>query len=415
MDSFIVLIINALLYSSVFVWYARKKILSIGLTIWGLYTFSSWMSVLFFLQPGFKGCMHDNPQHIEAVLYLFIVLYIFISPLFSITKMNADTKERIPKEKMLMILVSVLSIVQILLVFVDFSKITETLSMNNDQLLDARTNVYYESNSLTAKNPFLAMLSTLETAIHPLAAGLSIYLLLCYKKHRRLIKLFFLAVVFSTLKTVVVSVSRGEMISNAIYFAVVLVYLRDFISAKAKKIMMLYLLPILVLSVVFFWTISISRFGDTASFMMYKYAGEPMINFAGLLYPKGANTTNGHAYLLSWYFHEFHSGMDKWEFIEKTVKIPGNIFYTVVGGFVIELGKFWTLIVALIFNRIITKKCRFQKLSSFFVLLFFSYIYSYGVFLFKLQNQQGLFFILFTIILYYYFDSYKNPAKINYY
>lgn len=134
-----------------------------------------------------------------------------------------------------------------------------------------------------------------------------------------------------------------------------------------------------------------------------------MVNFSGILYHDIKGHTEGTAYLLSAFRKDFLSGEEKWAYIENIIKIPSKIFYTFVGGFVIEFGKIATACIAIVFfylERQLIRKYS-QDFGFLFVLCFFGYFYGYGVFLFILQKFMGAFNIIFSIMGFAFFINRK--------
>ena len=410
-----ILMFNASLYTITLVFVVfLKKHLSIGLCLWTLFTISAWSSFFFSRHPLFKGSIHDNPICIEAIFYLYIYLFICIFPFFNVVKLRKInyffSNRHIKWLKSIMLCVSIL---QILFILVDLPQLGHLSTSSQSSLVDMRENVYEGGNSLVTRIPALNRVMLIYTGIQPISIGLSLVLLLFCKQERGTVKLFFITNMLTILYNILINVSRGEIVSNSIYLGLILVYMRDYLSKKMKRKLILCAIPTIVLGVSFFWAISVSRFEDLATFMLYKYPGEPMVNFCGILYPNIREYTNGHAYLLSWFYREYASGLEKWDYIEGITKIPAYIFYTYVGGFFIEFGKIGAMIVALILNFIVSRTYKSLNFSFIFVVLFFCYFYGYGVFLFKLQNFQALFYVFFTCFFYFLFKNNKLLCCLN--
>ena len=165
----------------------------------------------------------------------------------------------------------------------------------------------------------------------------------------------------------------------------------------------------------FFMTIS--RFGDKAGLYFYKYAGEAMINFNGILFNHVHGTTDGMAYF--WYIPQllgfgdasFADLSDKWDFINSKTGVTGMIFYTAVGAFIIEFGKFKTLLLV---GGLSWLMCRIfsQRLSAriLIVLCWCAYQLISSVYLLPIQGDGGI-ISLFGVILFYYVFSPKFKQR----
>lgn len=419
-SSLVLLNLNAIAYTLLFVYFIKRSGLSIGLVIWGIFTISSWASFMLYQQEAFKGTLHDTTQTVGPFIYLFIVLFLFISPLTKITKISVNSIIFRHTTLLKWLMICVVSF-QVLCLIVNLPSISNILNTNVANLSDYRNAVYDSSNSLIGKIPMLNRINLLYSGLKPICVGLSLVLLLCYNKNRKLTKLFFLTTSLDVVMEVIVMVSRGIMVSYLIYYSIILVLLREYLDAKLKRALVFYCMPLVFIVFSFFWAVSVSRFGDLANYMLYKYLGEPMINFNGVMFEGIQNTTDGHAYFSTFYRYvfgdvDFISCDEKWDYIEHVTKIPPYIFYTFVGGFIIEFGKIWTAIIALLFYIIGKKtssKIKCFGLGDLFVVFLLVYTYSYGVFIFPLQGFNGNFMILYTVILYYIFNKFNESRHSN--
>ena len=384
MSDFDILQTNALLYTFtlVFVIITKKRI-SIGLILLGLFTFSSWMSVLLLNQSFFEHSIHNNHQHLDALLYLYAIVMICLSPLFRVSR-AVENGICFSNIRFLYYLIICVGSFQLLRFIIELPLIYNIVTMNDYFLSDMRENVYVGSNSIFFKIPLLNRLYHLYSGIQPLSLGLSVVLFLTYKRNRKLIIFFMLTNLLAVVTNSIVK----------IFFIVVV-------------------LPSSIITAIFFWTVTISRFGEMAEYMMYKYPGEAMVNFSGILYHDLRNTTDGTAYLFSAFVRKFVSTEEKWQYIEKITHCPANIFYTFVGGLYMEFGKYITIIIALIIN-LIERHLINNRCNSFIIpLIFIIYFYSRGIFLFPLQSFLGVGLIFYTILLYYVFKSSNSTCKVQ--
>lgn len=421
MDRVTILALNALAYTGAAAYFYKRSGLSVGLMIWAIYMISAWGSVMLVMQPDFVGSMHDNPiKSPEGLGYLFIVLLIFIYPLTKIRKAERG-KISFSHPKALRFLMLGAIAVQLLFIVVDLPTAKEILSAGASSLVDYRDEVYDEGNSAITANPMLNRISLLFSCIRQMCLGLSIYLLLCYKEDRTIVKWLFGVTIACIAEATIVQVSRGVMVLTLLFIVIILVYMRDFLSAKFKRGCIIYGLPALVVMISFFWAISVSRFDDLANFMIFKYLGEPMVNFAGILYPDIDGFAWGHAYFQPITYMitgvKDFTTVDKWDYIESVTSISGMIFYTFVGGLIIDFGFVGAFLIACVCNRLSMIIVRAEDNMSFGAvvgLFFFIYAYSSGVFFFTVQNFMGVFMILYTIILAYYFRNTDENRTVDF-
>lgn len=422
MEEKYLLLSNALIYTLTLFIFIKKRKLSVGHIVWGLFTLSAWASYGFVQQPNFIGSVHDNLLTWQPLIYLYIVLLIFFLPLFKYDKLPYFKRGiLIPKFNIWKWVMFFCIGFQILSFFVNLPNIKTILNADTMALADYRDNVYDGSNSVMSSIPLLNRFSLVYSGMRTICVASSIFLFLCYKKHRKIVTIFLITSMADVVMQVIIMVSRGIMVSYMIYIVTILVFLRDYISSKAKKIMVLYCIPIVIVAFSAFWAISVSRFGDLANFMMFKYLGEPMVNFDGLLFDNLRGETWGRSYFNVIYRYlfgeiDFMNAEEKWDFMEKVTGVRSQYFYTFVGGIMYEVGKVGTVIVAFILNRILNRVAVLKTPYCFnysFIWFLLFYFYTYGLFLFALQDFEGNFMILYSILFYFIFKYRPITYKYN--
>lgn len=405
MSSFSVLLINAILYTATLIYFFKKYRLSVGVLIWTMYTVSAWSSFLFIQQPGYTSSVHASEQTIFPCIYLYIIFVISMLPLMKLYRIeNIDFfNKRIIKAIMVVCIV-----VYFLFFVVDLPVMTNVASIGTNALSALRQTVYGdEGMSRVTQNVWLNRLSVLFLGMRVLATGLSVIAFSTYKDNRRIVNLFFIACLLNNIRVILTQVGRGEIVLITLLYASIFYLVRDYLSEKRKRALLIYALPIVSVGVIFFWAITISRFGDRAGYFMFKYMGEPINNFNGILFKRIQGTTNGQAYFALFYRYllgetQYMNANEKWSLINSITGIRGDIFYTWVGGLIIEFGKIVPVFVAIILNRIMN---RLAVLKDYYygdvvVLIFFINFYIRGLFNFPTQNIEGTFMILYTFLLY---------------
>lgn len=409
--------VNALAYIITLVIFFRKSGLSVGTCIWGAYTVSAIGAVFFIMQPDFEGTIHDMPfRSYEGLIYLFICLLLCISPLTLLRK-AVPGKQNFTHPQAIKWLMIFSIFIQLIFIFVDLKNAEGIIGMNQELLADVREELYEENLSGRADGGLVSKLDFLFGSIPYISFGISIYLILCYDRLKLLSCALLVVTLACLVESVLVSVSRGAMVINLMYAGILLIYLRDFMSKKLKAIIVVYLLPVLGVMFAFFWAISVSRFGDLANFMIFKYLGEPMVNFAGNLYPVIDGHTEGVVNFP--HFHKLLTGTDipfadtraKWDYVEAHTGVQPHIFYTFIGALVIDFGFPGAFILALVCFFCCRKIARGQhnlSLGTMFGLIFFIYMYSAGVFFMVIQASIGVFMIIYTIFLSWYFKTHES-------
>lgn len=368
---------------------------------------SAWSSFLFIQQPGYASSGHYAEQTLFPCIYLWLVFVIAMLPMMKLNSLHNVTFE---SSRFLRAMMIVCSVIQIVFFAVDIPVMKTVLSSGSFMLKTLRAAVYDDGLSRVFQMKWLNRISLLYSGLRIPATGLSIILFFTWEKDRRLVNLFALTCVMNNIRIIIVQVGRGEMVFVFLLYACLIYLLRDNISAKAKRRLVMLAVPVLIIGGMFFWAISISRFGSKAGLYFYKYLGESMNNFDGILFNRIHGQTNGRAYFSIFFRYllgevDYSNAAEKWNLIYKTTGITGQIFYTWVGGIIIEFGKIAPFFVAIAFNlvsRNLTAAGRYYY-GDFFILVFFINFFIRGIFIFPTQNFEGTFMILYTVLLYFAF------------
>ena len=413
MSSEEVLLVNAVLYTITLIYFYMKYKLSVGVFVWILYTVSAWSSFLFIQQPLYASSVHASEQTLLPCVYLYIVFVIAMAPLMRLNKIESIDSLN---HRVLIAIMVVCSIIQILFFVVDIPSMLSVVKSGIGMLSDLRSTVYGDDGlSVITKNAWLNRISLLYSGIRIFATGLSVIMFIAYEKHRKLVTVFAVSALLNNIRIIIVQVGRGEMIFVFLLYACTIYLKRDWLSAESKRKVIMLSIPVIVVGGIFFASITLSRFGDKAAFFMYKYLGEPINNFDGILFNNIEGTTDGRAYFSMIYRYIFGESAiitadEKWSLILSQTGIRGDIFYTWVGGLIIEFGKVAPFIVAIILNRGLKRLAtiRHYYIGDLIVLIFFMNFYIRGIFIFPLQNIEGTLMILYTILLYLVFRVRKN-------
>lgn len=415
MSSTTVLLINAIAYTLILGYFFHKGRVCLGVLIWSVYTISSWSSYFFIQQPMFETSVHASTQTLFPCVYLIIVLFLCVSPLTKIRKIETLY---ISNSDELRIFLVICIVFQVVFLTTDFQSVINVLT-SRSELGDLRETAYGIDSAKTLTeitgNAITNRMALLYSGLNPLLTGLSVLLFYCYKKSRSLVVIFAVTTFMNNLRSIIVSVGRGQLVMMFVIYLFSLILIRDKISKKQKKILLLYITPIFVLGLSVFWAITISRFGDYASFYMYKYMGEPMVDFNGLLFDNIRGNTGGEAYFSYVYrlFGEetFTDAQGKYKLIESVTGLTPFIFYTFVGGLVIEFGKIVPILLAVLFNRICPHLIRENVgLGGAINYIFFVHFFIYGLFTFPIQNFEGL-MLVYLFLLNYIFKSSSSNRK----
>lgn len=419
-DSLQYILYNAYAYTIVLLFLYKWRGFSVGLFLWGIYTVSSWCSYWFYSNPLTPVLLDKlyNPQTPFAFIYLFVVLFLFIQPLtkirhFDIRNLNLDLYIRKLKPFLIFII-----IYQIIYVIVDSSIIINILSSGERMLADFRSNVYESTNSNMQKIRYIRNFYGIYNGIKPLIYAIALILFVFHKnaKDKMFVRVLFTTTILDVVREVVVVVSRG-ILANYLFlsFGIFLIFWKN-LSYKARRTLLIYVTPILVVSIVFLQAISVSRFDDLATLYLSRYLGESMTNFNGILFSDLKGIAGGHAYFNRIFelfnIKDYVTAIQKWDFIEKVTGLEGGIFYTFVGSLIIDFGKEMTFLLALIYNICLNRtfmKLNVNPMGKVILVVFLIYWISTGLFTTQIQDF-GNYLLIAVPCLYYYF---KNKGKKN--
>lgn len=417
MKSETILFVNFLAYLLAFLFFLRKDHFKLGVKnighLWlALAALSSYM---FYIQPGFEYTMHYSIMTITPFVYLFPCLMILYYPIRKIdTASIGPNIQKLPPKK----LSSFMLISLPFLAFIFFAYASQAMSISIADMGDVREKLYDQNIS----NPYLT--SWVAQTINRIVLY-NIVLLYC---------LAFYCLVFITKKTWIewcfillpygigfaqafATATRATILFQIMIIAFQYLLYQKCISSRGKKAFKVFFIILASLVGLLMVAMTVSRFGDSAGLFFYKYAGEAMINFNGIMFNHLKGTTDGMAYF--WYLPQFlgladssfNSLASKWAFVENKTGVTGMIFYTIVGAFLIEFGKKWTLMIIALLSglmyRLFSKKVSALMLI---VLCWCTYNLIASVFLLPIQGDGGVFSVLGIFLFYRWM---KEKSKID--
>lgn len=414
MSSEIILIGNIAIYVATFVYFYKKNSSRLGLYILLLYTLSSIFAYLFFIQPGFMNTVHGSYMTVMPFVYLYVCLLLMIYPILKNDIGNADICTYQWKYNNLNTFLVVASCIYLFLIYMNFHDAVANMSgdiATNRENVYGETGVNIRTNALATNAIYInldCLMKAVAYYIIIMTAHLAFFEPLVRKKALFLMGLSFLY----CLESGIVLVSRGPILCLLLSMGFIYLVYYNYISRKVKKIVIFTCLSLIPIGIGYSNMISEARFSsDILEFFYYKYLGESMTNFNGLMFDNLKGTTNGQAYftffIRPFYYIPYLNGYQKWEFIEKNTGVSGQYFYTVVGGLLFEFGKIFTLIISIWCCWFQNKKYKVQSygitLPQLFILIFFAKQLIFGVWLFNLQGPEGGYEIVGLFLLCYAF------------
>ena len=417
MSSETILILNAAAYLAIFLYFLKKDRYKIGvkniLFLW--LTISAFSSYMFYIQPGFEYTIHYSKMTILPFVYLLPCLVALYYPVRKI-KLESINKDELllPFDKMRILMLICIPF----LLFIFFAYFTQAMATSMSSMGDVRGALDGgKVNNAWLSSKLAQIIDRLITNNIQLFCCLSFYCLVFLKKKDFLTWLFIILPYGISLSRSIATATRATIFFMILIMIFQYMIYHQFIHERMRRLFKkigLVLGAFLVLLLLF---MSFSRFGNDAGLFFYKYAGEAMINFNGILFNHIHSTTDGMAYF--WYIPQllglgdssFADLSGKWDYIDSKTGVTGMIFYTIVGAFIIEFGKIKTLFIiaglSWLMSHIFTKRlsarilivicwCVYQLISSVYVL--------------PIQGDGGV-ISLFGLILFYYFFRKKIKRK----
>lgn len=405
MNSEVILIINFVAYWLLFIYFLRKDkcILSIRNVMFLWLGVISLFSYLFYIQPLFKFTVHNSEMTLFPFIYLFISFFILFLPYRYINKQSDFVQ--FPMNELNKIINCSLPL--LLIIFIPLTALL--LSGNFQDMHSIREQLYNDeiNRGVFVTNWLLATIFRLYKMVYVLLFSLSFYCVIKIKKNFKIWCFIFLPFIIS-IEWAIYTATRATFFFIIVFIFIQWLLYKDMMTIKQRGIFRNIILVVAIFLTSAIAVMSISRFKDSAQLYAYKYAGESMINFNGLLFNEVKETTNGRAYFAYipsklGLFSESQLGLaDKWSYIENKTNVSGQFFYTIVGAFILEFGKISTVLI-LLFISICVKKMFKNRPSALrnINISFISYQFIAGGFLFLAQGDQGnmsiVFFVLFNI------------------
>lgn len=420
MKSELILIYNALAYIFVFLFFWSKDRYKLGVKNIGFLwlAFSACASYMFYIQADFIYTMHYSIMTIHPFVYLIICLVILYYPLRKIEVNDINWNMHfLPIDKYEKIRNFCLPFLFYLLIGYTYAAMNVSVA----DMAEVRADLY---DSAGSANPFFSIwiTSTISRFFSQNIAilyCLSFYSLVVTKSKG------FADWSFIVLPYVIgFEISFSTATRATILFMVMIIifqYLlyRNLLSHRQDRIFKFSIFSVGGLLGFLLVAMSVARFAEGAELFYYKYAGEAMINFNGIMFDHLKGTTDGQAYF--WYLPEKLGLMDlnyknlseKWAFIEGRTGVTGMIFYTVVGALLFEFGKIWTpiiiLIISLLLGKLFSKKMNGRTLI---LISWCAYQLIACVFLLPIQGDGGAISIVSLILLYIYMKDRRNVSYI---
>ena len=377
----------------------------------------AWGGVMFHGHPLFSYMVGTSGYSGYALVYLFVAFAIFAVPLMTVAN-TGYAKAVLPDESVLVKTIKVVLVIQAIQYLIYLPAVSKAIFASNIGYV--RDDQYDTAELVQFQFYAFNILSRLYLGMRNVMIIVAFYALVFEKNHRGLIKIFFISSVVFPIYYFTAYASRAVMMQEFLFMVVLIALLAGFIKGRMIKKSAMYLGIAAVPLIIAFIAISNSRFGELASYMFYRYLGEPMVNYVGELWPNLTRHTEGTAYFtlfskLMGQKVEFATTVEKWDYMREITGVEPSIFYSFVGGLNIEFGYVWTLIIGVVTTFIVMRAVRpynVMTLPKCIIIGMLAYMCINGAFFFVLQGDGGNLEILFTIFFAYYFHRFSSGRYV---
>jgi len=386
------LTINAFLYIIILIYCIKRNGLVSGtVLIVSLYTLCAFFSILFYLHPYTRLAGYYYELSIIPMFYFAILTLLGVYPLIVFN----DKKNVLIgciDEKFILIGIYIFLPIQFLLYISYFPTFLEMLHSDMEIMRD--NIVFGNANISENVSPLIGKIMFYYGIFRNIAVVISIYALFFVKTNRFLITLFAISSIAFPIFYSILYLMRSQIFLHLLYLSFFFVTLKSYMLKSLKKTLLnlssLFIIP----SVYFLYIITNSRFHELASWAFIKYLGETYTNFSGQLWANLRGSTDGGAYFKWLLTREGWSGLnEKWDYIYRSTKVDGHIFYGAIGQLVIEFG--WAIPVVIYFtiSYFSTKYFKTNNvltLSQLLILSLYAQFMLYGMYIFPYQETSIL-------------------------
>ena len=381
-DSFIILIINALAYTVLFLKYEfKKKSIDIGSIILLTWIIGSWGSVYYYTFE--SAYLSYDKITILPLVYLFCMNLLLFIPFLKIDFIQLKSIELYNLRKVFNVLSCFFAVISIAPLIDCCSKLA-SFSFIGAALADM-----YESDEDKSKLIFSPMIKPLFSIMRHFTVF--IYFLFFYqltrKKYNILIIIGLGSGILTFLLFSLLCGSRGGIVSTLLACAYFFLFMKNMMRPKLIKCMTYFAYLIVGCLILGISAISFSRLSNMndqsgrellMDHWISQYAGEGIIRFDTTIWNLDAhlNGTQTLPYLYSYVNPDVKDVETYAPKAEYTIKTPVTVFYTYIGDIMIDFGIIGTIIVVLIMHLVIRFLSEVKKGKiSFYHVILLSFFY----------------------------------------
>ena len=362
----------------------------------------------------------------DGLLFLFVVLILFATPLFLIRTDNIKYVYLAPrgffknrwKEYFIYCSVILFIIVALISCYGRLPYVTAMQSaLTSFDAGGFDKGVYGEENHpVFRSNSFFRMSFGFFWSLKDVMLCFSFYF--AVKGRKKIASILFLLSFFLPILFGIFDGARQQIMAEIMTFSITYFLFRESISNESRKRIKkvgVFVLGIL-LALAFF--ITVMRFGDdpnVALFWIFRYLGEPALNFASQLFEHQSGIAYGLSCFPTWFGIDFPY---RSQIVAQLTGVQAFIFYTFIGDFMLDIGAKAVLILGVIISLVSFVsgffRVRNYSLSMGKLILFqtWAILCIHGVFFFQymLSPYSPIFSCIFALVLNINFGKKENEV-----
>lgn len=420
--SYIYLLIYILLWFTVcFTHYKRAKFSSGFVVVLSYFVYGILSFILY--SNNYLGKDYGELS-LFPFIYLFAMLYMFLSPVFKYEKSNV-IRVIVPSKMIVQIFLLVYCFCAIIIIPNTISSLKEGITL---LLLDSSGgqelySTAHENYVMREKgvSGIYGLISIVYNIFSDVAKFMFFYYLTVKDKKKIFILLFCIVFVVDLLSPLSKG-GRTNVIMNLFSFLMAMTLFFPFYSIKVKKILKKSVIILFLIVSIPFMALTISRFGERdygTSGGMLSYTGQAPLNF-NLNALNAGGTRNGDRTInlfKQFFFNDIPEDINGVRYKYRHLKMDDSIFSSYVGDFVLDYGPIGAFIIFLIISIYFNRKIRISdktiSFQSLFLIYFILCIAMHGgMYLFYYSFLSNLCIIAFIFMyLLFYIDYNRHESK----
>lgn len=394
--SYVYLIIYVLLWFIVCYSYYKKVKLSSGYIVIGSYFVYGVLAYILY-SDHFLGYKYEELRFFPF-LYLFIMQYIFLTPVFKYEKVHVLRIKR-PNSNLVQLILVSYGICALVILPNILSSLQEGITLllldsegGSELYKSARENYVKRSAGVSG---IYGLIAVFYNAFSDVAKFFFFYYLTLSNKKKSLVLLFCIVLVIDLLHPISEG-GRTDVVMNMFSMVMALMLFYPFYSNKIRKVTKSMSFALLVIVAIPFMALTISRFGESSagtSGGLLSYTGQAPLNF-NINALNAGGTRNGDRTInlfKQFVFDNIPEDVDEVRAKYQHLKMDDSIFSTYVGDFVLDYGPIGAFVIFVCLSLFLSRKVRIVNRT----ISFKSLLLVYFVLCVAMQGGMYLFYYSF--------------------